>query len=115
MALALFGLAMLACPLGMGIVAWVMLRRVANPHAGSIPCGPKAEQLARVQAEIDQVRKASLLSTARPAEIDRGRSAGADAEFRVWFDRPTIAVCRPAQLGGSGHVATQPNRDVEGP
>ncbi|MHB1929523.1 MAG: hypothetical protein ACYDEN_00045 [Acidimicrobiales bacterium] len=65
---ALYGLAALACPVGMGVMMWLMMRgggrnqqvgQPPMPMAGSFDPGSEREaELARMRAEIDQLRAA---------------------------------------------------------
>ena len=50
----LFALALLACPLGMGAMMWMMMRRPAEPSA-SEDTQVKQTELAALQAQIDQL------------------------------------------------------------
>ena len=53
-----YSLAILACPLGMGAMMWFMMRGQKNqPAASRVSTGEEAE-LARMRAEIDQLRAA---------------------------------------------------------
>lgn len=51
---ALYALAFLACPLGMGLMMWMMMR--GNNQQPSAAADPRQAELARMQAEIDQLR-----------------------------------------------------------
>ncbi|MHB1928916.1 MAG: hypothetical protein ACYCUG_05770 [Acidimicrobiales bacterium] len=65
---ALYGLAALACPAGMGVMMWLMMRggrrnqqmgQPPMPMSGSFNPGSAREaELARMRAEIDQLRAA---------------------------------------------------------
>lgn len=58
----LYALALLACPVGMGVMMWMMMRgHKAQPEAGD--AAAKQAELARLQAQIDQLKA---------AERDRG-------------------------------------------
>ena len=53
-----YSLAILACPVGMGAMMWFMMRGQQNqPATSSVSTGEQAE-LARMRAEIDQLRAA---------------------------------------------------------
>lgn len=58
----LYALAFLACPLGMGLMMWMMMRGNYKQQPTDDTASRQAE-LARMQAEIDQLRA---------AERDRG-------------------------------------------
>ncbi|MDP9496964.1 MAG: hypothetical protein M3P46_04770 [Actinomycetota bacterium] len=51
----LYGLAVLACPVGMGAMMWIMLRGRKNAPA---PQQDASVELTRMRAEIDQLRAA---------------------------------------------------------
>lgn len=49
----LYGLALLACPVGMGAMMWMMMRG-QRTGSGDIPKGP--DQVAALRSEIDQLK-----------------------------------------------------------
>jgi hypothetical protein len=53
----LYPLALLACPVGMGVMMWMMSRGHGD-QAGSDEAPAKQDELARLQAEIDQLQAA---------------------------------------------------------
>ena len=65
---ALYGLAALACPVGMGVMMWLMMRggrhsqqmgQPPMPMGGLLnPDSEREAELARMRAEIDQLRAA---------------------------------------------------------
>ena len=63
----LLGLAVLACPLGMGVMMWFMMRGMGNNQAApaSAPAGdPVAEaELQLLRREVDQLRAAQQASS----------------------------------------------------
>jgi hypothetical protein len=67
----LYPLALLACPLGMGVMMWVMMRG-NRQNSSSQPSG--VDELVRLRVEVDQLRAAQrdgaspLPSEATPAE-----------------------------------------------
>ncbi len=63
-----YGLALLACPVGMGALMWMMLRGSSR----SAPSQDASAELTRMRAEIDQLRAAQ-----------RDRPAPADGSARV--------------------------------
>jgi len=63
----LLALALLACPVGMGAMMWMMSRGSKPPSEGDV--GAKQAQLTELQTQIDQLR-------------DERGSAQADAERR---------------------------------
>lgn len=79
---ALYGLAALACPVGMGVMMWLMMRGgrhnqqmgqppmpMGSSFASGGPFGFEAEreaELARMRAEIDQLRAAQAERDAGP-------------------------------------------------
>lgn len=54
---ALFSLALLACPVGMGLMMWFMMRGRKDSPPSSPPAATDAE-LATLRAEVDQLRAA---------------------------------------------------------
>lgn len=54
MAEVFYGLALLACPLGMGVMMWMMMRG-GHGH-GSGPSTPETSELAQLHAEVEQLR-----------------------------------------------------------
>jgi hypothetical protein len=67
--LSLYALVLLACPVGMGLMMWMMMRgNRSRPATDETP--DKQTELARMQAEIDQLRAADRdrqdTGTARP-------------------------------------------------
>lgn len=55
-----YTLAILACPVGMGLMMWFMMRG-ANKTPAAAPA--QEAELARVRAEIDQLRASTRTST----------------------------------------------------
>jgi hypothetical protein len=49
-----YGLALLACPLGMGAMMWMMLR--GGHRHGSGPSAQETSELAQLRAEVEQLR-----------------------------------------------------------
>ncbi len=52
----LYALAFLACPLGMGLMMWMMMR--GDKQQPNDDSATRQAELARMQAEIDQLRAA---------------------------------------------------------
>jgi len=59
MAQSLYALAFLACPVGMGLMMWMMMRGNKNQPATDETSTHKQAELVRMQAEIDQLRAAN--------------------------------------------------------
>ncbi len=59
MAQSLYALAFLACPVGMGLMMWMMMRDNKNQPATDETSTHKQAELVRMQAEIDQLRAAN--------------------------------------------------------
>ncbi len=57
---ALYALALLACPLGMGLMMWFMMRGGGKAPATTPPAHPSTSdtELAQLRAEVDQMRAA---------------------------------------------------------
>lgn len=56
----LLGLLVLACPLGMGVMMWMMMRGSGAQASGSQGDQSAAAEVARLRAEVDQLRAARL-------------------------------------------------------
>lgn len=56
MAQLLYPLALLACPIGMGLMMWLMMR--GGKHEAPQPSPSTTGELTRLQAEVDQLRAA---------------------------------------------------------
>jgi len=54
----LLGLAVLACPVGMGVMMWMMMRGSGGQGSGSQGDQAPAQEVARLRAEVDQLRAA---------------------------------------------------------
>lgn len=54
----LLGLAVLACPVGMGVMMWMMMRGSGAKGSGSQGDPAAAQEVARLRAEVDQLRAA---------------------------------------------------------
>lgn len=72
-----YSLAILACPVGMGLMMWYMMRGSKQAAPPAAPDDPSAE-LARLRAEIDQLQAAQRDSSraqhhARAVETGRTR------------------------------------------
>lgn len=56
----LLGLLVLACPVGMGVMMWMMMRGSRAQGTGSQGEQSAAQEVARLRAEVDQLRAARL-------------------------------------------------------
>lgn len=56
----LLGLLALACPVGMGVMMWMMMRGSRAHETGSQGDQSAAQEVARLRAEVDQLRAARL-------------------------------------------------------
>lgn len=52
----LLGLAVLACPVVMGVMMWMMMRGSGSQQSGSQPDQAAAAEVARLRAEVDELR-----------------------------------------------------------
>lgn len=72
----LFAIAMLACPIGMGLMMWLMNRNMSGQSGHAMPGGQTptsaAERLAALRAQR-QVLEAEIAETARIAELEAKR------------------------------------------
>jgi hypothetical protein len=66
MAESLYALAFLACPVGMGLMMWMMMRGNKNQTAADDASMGKQAELARMQAQIDQLRADKDRAAAKP-------------------------------------------------
>lgn len=69
----LYALALLACPVGMGLMMWLMMRgqkRTDQPRNGSISAPADAE-IAGLRAELDQLRAEVRDRETPPSRADR--------------------------------------------
>jgi len=76
---ALYALALLACPLGMGLMMWFMMRGGRKAPAATPPAHPSTSdaELAQLRAEVDQMHAAQ-----RDRRNDLGNVHSAGAESR---------------------------------
>jgi hypothetical protein len=65
----LLGLAALACPLGMGLMMWMMMRGSGGHPVGGRRDAGTEQELARLRVEVEQLRRAR--STRAPADEHR--------------------------------------------
>jgi DhnA family fructose-bisphosphate aldolase class Ia len=65
----LLGLAALACPVGMGLMMWMMMRGSRGQASAPRRDEAAVEELARLRAEVDQLREAR--ATRAPADERR--------------------------------------------
>jgi len=69
--LSLYALVALACPVGMGLMMWMMMRGNKNQPDTDEASMHKQAELSRMQAEIDQLRadkeRADAAAVRRPA------------------------------------------------
>lgn len=57
----LYGLALLACPVGMGVMMWFMMRGGNKQEIATAPAPAGRDEVTRLQAEIDQLRAAQAV------------------------------------------------------
>lgn len=56
----LLGLLVLVCPVGMGVMMWMMMRGSRAHESGSPGDQSAAAEVARLRAEVDQLRAARV-------------------------------------------------------
>lgn len=64
---ALYSLALLACPVGMGLMMWFMMKGKKSDQSGTSAQSPEPNaRVAQLQAELDQVKAQLRDETAKP-------------------------------------------------
>lgn len=58
----LYGLAVLACPLGMGAMMWLMMRSNKKPANDAAQTEASAAELAQLRADLDRLRAGQNLA-----------------------------------------------------
>lgn len=58
MAQLLYPLALLACPVGMGLMMWFMMRSGKSDTTGQTSSASGSDEMVRLRAEVDQLRAA---------------------------------------------------------
>ena len=53
---AIYAMALLACPMGMGLMMWFMMRGGNHSSSGAAPSASSDAELASLRAEVDQLR-----------------------------------------------------------
>ena len=66
----LYPLLLLACPIAMGLMMWMMMR--GNKQQTPTSTESREEELTRLRAEVDQLRAAQLHDTTRHQETEPG-------------------------------------------
>ena len=57
-----YGLAVLACPLGMGAMMWLMMRSGKKTPGDAVPTEASAAELAQLRADLDRLRAGQSLA-----------------------------------------------------
>ena len=68
----LYTLALLACPVGMGLMMWFMMRGKKNGNEGNSPSSPSPAtdaELTKLRAEVDQLRAGQRDSGQNPTAL----------------------------------------------
>ncbi|TAM68629.1 MAG: hypothetical protein EPN48_11650 [Microbacteriaceae bacterium] len=67
-----YALAILACPVGMGLMMWLMMRTGKKKPAGTTPSTATEAEVAQLRADLDRLRASQTLDV--PVDIvDRPR------------------------------------------
>ncbi|APX00507.1 hypothetical protein [Arthrobacter sp. QXT-31] len=67
-----YGLAVLACPLGMGAMMWLMMRSGKKASADAAPTEASAAELAQLRADLDRLRAGQNLAHESGTAADKG-------------------------------------------
>ncbi|MHA7294597.1 hypothetical protein [Arthrobacter sp. HLT1-21] len=76
----LYALALLACPVGMGLMMWLMMRGNKSSPAQEKPLDEA--ELVKLRAEVDQLRASQGDASADPSRLDPSRPDPARATLR---------------------------------
>jgi len=68
-----YSLAILACPVGMGLMMWFMMRGSKQPASPESPPPDAGAELARLRAEIDQLHAAQRETRTTPQDTRPAR------------------------------------------
>jgi len=68
-----YSLAILACPVGMGLMMWFMMRGNNKPTPTGSSAPDAGAELARLDAEIDQLQAAQRDTTSTPQDTRPAR------------------------------------------
>jgi len=68
-----YSLAILACPLGMGLMMWFMMRGNKEPTSTGSSAPDAGAELARLRAEIDQLQAAQRETSTTPQDTRPAR------------------------------------------
>jgi hypothetical protein len=68
-----YSLAILACPLGMGLMMWFMMRGNKEPTSTGSSVPDAGAELARLRAEIDQLQAAQRETSTTPQDTRPAR------------------------------------------
>ncbi len=68
-----YSLAILACPLGMGLMMWFMMRGNKEPTSTGASAPDAGAELARLRAEIDQLQAAQRETRTTPQDTRPAR------------------------------------------
>ena len=56
-----YSLVLLACPVGMGVMMWMMMRGKGHDSANMSGSAPIGDEITRLRAEVDQLRAAQRM------------------------------------------------------
>lgn len=65
-----YSLALLACPVGMGVMMWLMMRGKGHDASHTSDGAPSGDEITRLRAEVDQLRTAQRLTGGNRSVLD---------------------------------------------